>query len=620
MRVDSEEHDSALERLLTYLKENRGFDFTNYKRASLTRRIRKRMAQVGRDDFEAYEDYLEVHPHEFAELFNTILINVTAFFRDRASWDFLAEQIVPRILADRPPGADIRVWSAGCASGEEACSLAMLMGEVMGLDACRERVKIYATDVDEQALEQARRSSYGAATLTEVDDALRDKYFDHKPGEDLYHFRQDLRRLLVFGRHDLMHDAPISRLDLLVCRNTLIYFNREAQDRIAGHFHFGLRPTGYLFLGRAEMLLGKSDLFEPVEMKSRVFRRVTTDEPRRRMEALVQASRNILSERKVEDRQLEGAAFEAAPTAHVIVDDRGVLAMANHQARSRLGVGLKDLGRPFGDLELSYRPVELRSLIDRAREEREPVTVQNVAWATRDRAEPEYLDVVVTPLWGNDNRWLGVGIHFHVVTERHEMRWELEQARHEIETTYEELQSTNEELETSNEELQSTVEELQTSNEELQSSNEEMETMNEELQSVNAELQTVNDQLQRRTSDLNQANAFLESVLASVDVGVVAIDRDFRVTLWNERAQDLWGLRADEVLGRSLLDLDIGLPVGKLQKPVERFLGGTADTGKVVLEARNRRGQLINCYVTRTIRRDRAGEPEGVVLLMEEER
>jgi two-component system CheB/CheR fusion protein len=210
-------------------------------------------------------------------------------------------------------------------------------------------------------------------------------------------------------------------------------------------------------------------------------------------------------------------------------------------------------------------------------------------------------------------------VSFVDVSQRHRLQRELEQSRHEVDTAQEELQSTNEELETSNEELQSTVEELQTTNEELQSTNEEMETVNEELHSTNVELQTMNDELQERTVALNQANAFLASVLTSVDVGVVAIDTDLRVLLWNERAEDLWGLRAEEVDGQSLLDLDIGLPVEELEGRINALVAGD-DSGQFTLEAINRRGQPIKCVVRRTLRLDPDGDVQGVVLLMEEVR
>jgi two-component system CheB/CheR fusion protein len=618
--VSAERPNPAFEQLLKYLKENRGFDFTEYKRASLMRRVRKRMSEVHIEEFETYQDFLEVHPQEFTALFNTILINVTSFFRDQEAWDYLAGEIVPKILEAKTPTSTIRLWSAGCASGEEAYSLAILMAEALGVEACRHHVKIYATDVDEEDLERARRGVYEAAALKEVPQDLQDKYFDRSENDGRYVFRQDLRRTLVFGRHDLMHDAPISRLDLLLCRNTLIYFNREAQGRIVARFHFALKDSGYLFLGRAEMMLAHGKLFEPVNMRHRVFCRVSGAGQWERLDTLVQAGQDLRVEDVDSGLQSLRGAFEAAPIAQIVVDHQGDLALANGAARTHLGLDPRDLGRPFRDLELSYRPLELRSLIDRARDERQPVSVRDVERALPAGSGKEYLDVTVTPMWSGDNRWLGANISFRDVSERQEYKSELEQARHELETTYEELQSTNEELETSNEELQSTVEELQTTNEELQSSNEEMETMNEELQSANAELQTMNDELRDRTRDLHGANAFLESILSSVDVGVVTIDRDYCIQLWNKRAEDLWGLRAKEVRGQSLLELDIGLPVTELKEPIERFLAGKTEGGRVVLDAINRRGQAIRCYVTRTIRRDVDGDPEGVVLLMEEER
>src|SRR5207249_832402 len=219
--------DAKFEHLLEYLRQSRGFDFTGYKRPSLMRRMSKRMQTVHVDRFTDYVDYLEVHPEEFAHLFNTILINVTSFFRDEPAWDYLRKEIVPRLLATKRGHDSVRVWSAGCASGQEAYSLAIVLAEAVGMEAFRERVKIYATDVDEEALGQARLASYTPKEMEGMDGALRDRYFE--AGSGRYVFRTDLRRSVIFGRHDLVQDAPISRLDLLVCRNTLMYFNAETQ-------------------------------------------------------------------------------------------------------------------------------------------------------------------------------------------------------------------------------------------------------------------------------------------------------------------------------------------------------------------------------------------------------
>ena len=266
------ENDRDLEVLLDYLRRSRGFDFTGYKRTSLRRRIDKRMQDVGVDSYLRYLDHLEVDPEEFTQLFNTILLNVTSFFRDPPTWDYLAAEILPRILADKGEGEPVRIWSAGCASGEEAYTLAMVTAEVMGADAARERVKIYATDVDEEALDQARQARYTAKQVEGVPPELLERYFERNG--DGYMVSKDLRRSVIFGRHDLLQDAPISRIDLLVCRNTLMYLNSETQSRVLARFSFALHEGGYLMLGKAEMLLTHANLFSSVDLKRRVFRKV----------------------------------------------------------------------------------------------------------------------------------------------------------------------------------------------------------------------------------------------------------------------------------------------------------------------------------------------------------
>jgi two-component system CheB/CheR fusion protein len=264
--------NKEFEALLEYLQRTRGFDFAAYKRPSLMRRMAKRMQMIKIEDFTDYMDYLEVHPEEFAQLFDTILINVTSFFRDQDAWDFLAQHIIPKILNQKRPDEPIRVWSAGCASGEETYSIAILLAEALEADPLRDRVKIYATDVDEEALNLARHASYSEKDLEPVPPELREKYFES--ASNRYVFRNDLRRSIIFGRHDLIQDAPISHLDLLTCRNTLMYFNAEIQSRIMAHFHFALNDRGYLFLGRAEMLLTHTNIFTPVELRYRIFSKV----------------------------------------------------------------------------------------------------------------------------------------------------------------------------------------------------------------------------------------------------------------------------------------------------------------------------------------------------------
>jgi two-component system CheB/CheR fusion protein len=229
--MDASAEPAAFERILEHLRQARGFDFTAYKRPSLMRRITKRMHAVGIASFDEYLDYLQVHPEEFAPLFNTILINVTSFFRDADVWDMLRENIAQIQQRD---GTAIRVWSAGCAGGQEPYSAAMVLAELFGSEGFRERVKIYATDVDEDALREARLAIYDARQVVDVPEDLLTKYFARSG--DRYTFDRDLRRAVIFGRHDLIQDAPISRVDLLLCRNTLMYFNAEAQARIMARF------------------------------------------------------------------------------------------------------------------------------------------------------------------------------------------------------------------------------------------------------------------------------------------------------------------------------------------------------------------------------------------------
>jgi two-component system CheB/CheR fusion protein len=602
--------DAAFEALLEFLKRQRGFDFTGYKPAGLMRRVRKRMAEVGVEEFDAYRDYLEVHPDELAELFNTILINVTDFFRDTEAWKRLAEEFIPRIVRGKRAEEPIRVWSAGCSTGEEPYTLVILLAEALGWERFKEQVKIYATDVDDEALARARQGSYTAAELENVPEQLRNRYFETSGNR--YAMRTELRRTVIFGRLDLARDAPISRLDMLVCRNTLMYFTAEAQSRILARLHLALNDSGYLFLGRAEMLLTRSNLFVPADLKARIFTKVPKPNLRERLLLLSQAGgeKQPAETPSSPQPQLLDLALELTPVAQLVIDRKGALVSANQQARGLFRLDERVIGRPFLDLELSYRPVELRSRIEEAYREGRPISLPRVEYPYPG-GTIHRLDVQVVPLLDGARTPLGVSITLTDVTRFHRLEEELQQANQHLETAYEELQATNEELET-------TIEELETTNEELQATNEELETMNEELHSTNEELETINDELRRRTEELNRVNSYLESILAGLHTGAVVLDRELRVQSWNARAEDLWGLRADEAVGESFLSLDIGLPVGALQQTLRSCLAGSSPVEVKVLPATNRRGRALQCRVTCTpLRNDRSGL-WGVILVLEE--
>jgi len=609
------EDGRALEALLEHLRGSRGFDFTGYKRSSLARRVSKRLQMLNLQGYGDYLEYLETRPGEFTNLFNTILINVSSFFRDSAAWEYLRAEILPELLAAKAEAEPIRVWSAGCAGGQEAYSLAMTLAEVLGADAFCQRVKIYATDIDEDAVTQARQGSYSAQDLEPVPPDLRDRYFERAAARHV--FRKELRQAIIFGNLNLVQDAPISRLDLLVCRNTLMYFNLETQRQVLARFHFALNDAGFLFLGRAEMLLMHTSVFTPVNLKHRVFVKTAKIDLRDRLMILAQTGDHEAGNRVSREVRLRELAVDGIPVAQVVVDTSDAIVLANEQARVRFGLSAADVGRPFREVELCYRPVELRPLIEQAVAERRPVGMANVE-RPGPNAQARYYDVQVAPLLDDGGPALGVAITFTDVSRYAQLHEELERSNAELETAYEELQSTNEELQTTNEELQSTVEELETTNEELQSSNEEMETMNEELQSTNQELQTTNDQLHGRTDELNRANVFLESIVASMQSGVVVLDANLAVQIWNRKAEDLWGLRADEVRGQNFLNLDIGLPVEQLRTPLRECVAGNSGPHELRLEARNRRGKAFRCPVVCFPLAAPDNQPHGVILLMEE--
>ncbi|HKB21174.1 MAG TPA: CheR family methyltransferase [Gaiellaceae bacterium] len=605
--------ESEFEVLLKFIKENRGFDFSGYKRPSLHRRIEKRMQDAGVPTYAEYLKRLKSDEEEFAQLFDTILINVTGFFRDPPAWEYLRKELVPKIVAAKGGDDQIRIWSAGCATGEEAYSLAMIFADELGDDNFADRVKIYATDIDERALSEGRHGIFAADQVKDVPPEHRERYFES--ADSRFVFSMDLRRAVIFGRNDLLVDPPISRIDLISCRNTLMYFNPDVQRRILLNFHFALLPTGYLFLGRSETLLTRSNLFVALDLKKRVFSRGVREDMQEQLREMIEGERPPIVALPEAER-IRQASFEAAPIAQLVVDPAGHLAAANMQARALFSLSQRDLGRPLQDLELSYRPVELRSVIEQAYAAHHTVSLRDVEWVRGSDARS--YDIQVGPLHAHDGSLVGMSITFAETTRYRKLQEANELQKERLETAYEELQSTAEELETTNEELQSTNEELETTNEELQSTNEELETMNEELQSTNEELNTMNDELRLRTEDLHAVNSFLESILGGLHAGVAVTDRELRIQAWNERARDLWGLHASEVHGQHLMNLDIGLPVDQVMPLLRGVLNDGSQDGEITLEATNRRGRPILCRVRVSPMNGPEGGVSGAILVMDE--
>ena len=597
--------DGQLEALLEYIHERRNFDFRGYKRASLARRIHKRMQAVGADNYQFYTELLEANPGEFSDLFNTILINVTALMRDREAWDVLCETAIPAIIQAKGPDDPIRVWSAGCASGEEAYSLAVVLADAVGEERFRRSVKIYATDADGEALIAARHGRYKENDLLAAfGEEGAKRYFEMEDGHGV--FRTELRRSLIFGRHDLVKDPPISRIDLVACRNTLMYFTAPVQLNVLATLHFALNTGGYLFLGKSEALVTRSDLFETVNLRHRIFRKDGSLPDPLILPTLVPPRRTA----RPDGARLAERVLEHSPVPHLVVDADTAVILANRAARKLLAIGSADIGRSLRDVTLSMHPVDLRTPVERVVRRRQQVVVYDVVCDVGSD-NPVTVDVLISPVEPS-----GALIAFLDVTRYQHLRDQLEQSQRELEFAYEELQSAVEVLETTNEELQSTNEELQSTNEELHSTNEELETLNEELQSTNEELETVNNELRDRSSELDQLNVLLQSILASLQSAVVVIDAEMRVQAWNRQAEELWGLRSTDVVGQHFLNLEIGFPVDALRPAIRACLAGQTDHDVLTRPAVDRRGRQIDCAASvSTLSTDQG--PKGVLILMD---
>jgi len=433
----SEPDDRSFEALLEFLERMRGADFTGYKRPSLMRRVRRRMEATSCASFGDYLDYLEVTPAEYELLFAMLLINVTAFFRDPPVWEHLRDAVLPSLLAAKGPVEPIRVWSAGCATGQEAYTAGIVLAELLGVEEYRRRVKIYATDIDEEALGRARLATYAGKEAESVPAELRERYFER--ADQRLAFRKELRRTIIFGHNNLVQDAPISHLDLLICRNTLMYLTAETQGRIVRHFHFALNDFGVLMLGTSEMMIAHRELFAATDPKQRIF----VKQPRTTMASRAAQERPSGDD----DRAGRAAALELGPHAQVIVSHRGRMTFANLAARTLFQISREDIGRPFAGLPLAHRPPELLAAVEQALRERRRVALGEQPF-TPDGGDPRRLDVTVTPLVAGDNAALGASVSFEDVTRYAALQTELEGNRRDLELAYEELQSTIDELET----------------------------------------------------------------------------------------------------------------------------------------------------------------------------
>lgn len=546
-----------LDELLHFLAEERDLDLRGYKPTTLERRIRKRMGQLSLADYDAYLEHIRAHLDETNELLDTILINVTEFFRDPAAWDVIAEDILPYLLKRLRTGDSFRAWVAGCSTGEEVYSLAILIAEYFGPRISEFDIKIYATDVDDDALNVARRGEYAPERLRRVRPEWRHKYFSNVK---IPRVNRDIRRMLIFGRSDLAQDAPISHVQIIVCRNVLIYFDSITQTHILNRLHYALDPGGILFLGKSESKLSNSTMFRPVDSRWRIFRKDHLqpggDIPRlsagRSNGAMASEDGSTKDHEVAKIKLYYGALLEVLEPGVFALDANDILISDNKSALELWGLsGSKLVGQHIADSALGRQCPELVQKVEESH--RNPDQPMKFECPVKINNENRMLAITVRPVNGESGQRVGTLVYADDVSHREKLQTTIEQ----LEATGEELQSANEELETTNEELQSTNEELETTNEELQSTNEELETTNEELQSLNEELENMNEELEFRTRELDSLNSRYAETLERMPWAVMVLDSEGRVQFWNSAAHKLFDLEARSVVGLELAQLPI---------------------------------------------------------------
>jgi len=591
--------EDAVRAILVRLRARTGHDFTCYKRSTISRRIERRMNLRHIDKPQDYLRLLSEQTEEIDHLLQDLLISVTSFFRDPDAFAALAEKGIPRLLAERGEGDPLRVWVAGCATGEEAYSVAILLDEEIRRAERVHELQIFATDIDIRAIDVARQGLYPAAIAADVSPERLAQYFT--PEGDAYRIRKDIRDTIVFAVQNLVSDPPFTRIDLVVCRNVLIYLNGAGQQRVLPTLHYALRPGGLLFLGSSEASTGVGELFETVDPKHKVLRQ--RDVPRAlplsiglpAQPATVAPPLYGPAQATHLARAVERLLLERFAPCCVVVDEGGTIVYL----QGRCGLYLEpEQGQPRNNLLEMVREggsLPLSAALNRACREQREVVRRGVR--VRSNGGQTGVDITVSPLAGPEVlRGLVLvaltpsavphepaehsGAAPAELAEREDLTQELRFTRESLSSTIEQLQTANEELRSSNEELQSTNEELHSSNEELETSREEMQSMNEELNTVNAELQSKIDALTRASDDMR-------NLLNSIEVATVFLDEQLRVKRYTERARDLVRFIASDI-GRPLSDLTVALHYPELIADCQRVLTSLVPVEKEVLDDQGR--------------------------------
>ena len=541
---------ATMKGLLRMVYKQSKIDFSGYKEATLSRRVERRMAANRLNNLAAYFDFCSKNPEELNKLSKDILISVTAFFRDRNSFEGLRKTLAG-IISEKQPGDEIRIWVPACATGEEAYSIGILISDILGSRMSDYRIQIFATDIDMDAMAVARKGIYTESSLAEVSADTITRYFSKRA--DHYEIARPIRDMVVFARQDLVLDPPFLRLDLVSCRNLLIYFQPLLQTRVLSIFHFALRPAAYLFLGKSESIVHQDNLVSPVSKEARIFIRVASRDQiipiplYTSQEAGVKQPITIAerTQRKQESK-LQKALSEIYAPPSVLINKEMDIVEVHGEMQSYLHF-------PAGKLELNLAQLlrrewrtEVQTLVHHAELKR---TSSIGRIRPIKHSSGHSVQIEVHPVASRDDQKLFL-ISFISLTKQAEEQHEAEhrllpanssELEDELIATREHLQTVIEELETSNEELQALNEEMQAANEELQSSNEELEASNEELQSTNEELTTVNQELIVKGGELSLVNTELENLQNSTGFSLVLLDQELRLQRYNKEAATLFG-------------------------------------------------------------------------------
>ena len=592
------ESESALKKIFVLLRNQTSHDFSNYKPTTIHRRIERRMAvhQIG--TVSDYIKFLQQTPTEVVALFRDLLIGVTNFFRDPEVFKALEEQVVPKVFIGKGSDATIRVWSAACSTGEEAYSLAILLAERQEAMKQSFKVQVFATDIDSQAIATARAGLYPASIAADLSRERMARFFIAEPDGSAYRIHKGIRDMVVFSEHNVIKDPPFSKLDLISCRNLLIYMGGDLQKKLIPMFHYALNPRGMLLLGTSETMGEAGDLFAVLDRKLKLYERKDDFYSAGRLTlsrffpivsavsaSLPQASRKAAFPVKLPLRELtEKAILSQLAPATVLVNGQGDIlylhgrtgmylepvtgqaGIYNILKMAREGLGMK-LTTALREVVVTKEIVRCPGLRVKTNSHFTKVNLTLMPVSTGAAAQPESpLYLVVLEEAESGEQPSVSGEHSSDADES------IAALKQELKTKDEYLQSANEQLETSTEELKSSNEEMQSVNEELQSTNEELETSKEELQSVNEELSTINTELQTKVSDLSRANDDMTNLIAGTGIGTIFVDFQLRILRFTPTVSAII----------NLIPSDLGRPVGHIVSNLIGYSSLVADAKAVL--------------------------------------